>query len=364
MAKRIQDILAPANMVGVIQGVKPGIPNPWDPAFMTNVAPTIGDDGTYVKVDAARDTARLVAYGGASLRKMPKGCSRVGVKLIHTFEHIFHNPNLIDRLTSAQGGMQEIASQEVDRQTAEFKAGFDNLRIAAVGMALAKGVIYFDGAGNLLESSSGAMVSVDFGIPAGNKNQLNVLGAGDIITASWATAGTDIVGQLSALKIAALKKTGYPLTTIYYGEAIPGYLAANTSIKALLQGNVAFAQSFLGNEIPDGLCGFKWRKAGQGFYVDQNGDVREIVASDAAIFTPDVDRSWYEMLEGTYRVPTNFGSAVADPVAAMANTTMVRGPFSYCILESDPPAIKHLAGDTFLPVIKVPGAIFIADVAF
>jgi hypothetical protein len=38
--------------------------------------------------------------------------------------------------------------------------------------------------------------------------------------------------------------------------------------------------------------------------------------------------------------------------------------FSYAQVTSDPVTVKHVAGDTFLPVLKVPKAIFIATVKF
>jgi hypothetical protein len=48
----------------------------------------------------------------------------------------------------------------------------------------------------------------------------------------------------------------------------------------------------------------------------------------------------------------------------LANTQVVSGMFAYAVVTADPLTIKMVAGDTFLPVIKVPTAVFQATVNF
>jgi hypothetical protein len=40
------------------------------------------------------------------------------------------------------------------------------------------------------------------------------------------------------------------------------------------------------------------------------------------------------------------------------------GMFAYGLASADPPSAKIVYGDTFLPVLKVPSAIFVATVKF
>ena len=362
--KTIQQILAVGNMLGSIQAIKSGVTSPFDPAFETVTRGISGDSGTYVRIEGGRETARLVQYGAPSVRRNLRGLSTVPVKLAHSFEHQFHDPIVLQNLMQYDNpSVQELGIQEIGRQTGEFKALFVNLRRSAIASTLALGAIYFDADGNLLPSATGAVVTINFQMAAGNQGQINWDNTGQIITASWATAGTDIVGQVEAIKLAAMKLTGYPLTTAYYGEAVPSYIMGNTVIGSLAVGNPAYAQAFLQNTIPDGMLGLKWRAAGSAMFVDQNGARQEIWPADRVTFTPDPSRDWYEMLEGSYPVPTDIGAVTSDALtSAQANIRIARGMFNYAHVLSDPVTVKHLAGDTMLPVLKVPNAIFQADV--
>jgi hypothetical protein len=54
-----------------------------------------------------------------------------------------------------------------------------------------------------------------------------------------------------------------------------------------------------------------------------------------------------------------------DAVGSLrSNVTTAAGMFAYGLLNTDPVTVKMVAGDTFLPVLKVPGAIYIATVKF
>lgn len=362
--KTIQQLLSAMNMIGTIQGIRSGIPNPFPPEFFSMTRTVTGDYGTYTLIEGTRETARMVQYGAPSVRRALKGVKVVPVKLIHSFEHQFHDPMVLQNLLRYdRPEVQQLGSMEIARQTAEFRQLFDNLRTASLAMTLNLGFIYFDADGNLLPSSGSAVVSVDFQIPSGNKDQLDVFAAGAIIGAKWSAAGTDIVGQVAAIRDASLQKTGYPLEVAYYGENVLGYLLGNTSISALAKGNPAIAASLLQNEIPDGLLGLRWRRVAGVRYTDHNGTSQSLWHENGVTFCPAPSRDWYELLEGTYPVPTNIGTITADALEAIqGGITLARGIFQYAQVLSDPSTVKHLAGDTMLPVIKVPGAVFQARV--
>lgn len=363
MATTIREILSGANLIGVIQKTKSGIPEGLlPPAFLATRKTTLGNAGHYIRVDGNRQTARLVTYGSPSVRREQKGVSRIPVNLLHTFEHQMHEPIVLQHLLSVNGGEQQLGRDEIARQVGAFRKLFDNLRLAAIYSLLFQGAIHFDGDGNLLPNSTGAFITVDFGIPAGNKNQLNVGAWGAIISASWATAATDIIAQLVALKQAAIKLTGYPVVNAFYGANVMGYLTANDTIKALISGSAGMSEQAAAGNVPRGLCGFNWYPCFEAIYLDQDGAAQVMCGADTVVFTPAVDASWYEMLEGTFAVPTNLGNVGADAVASLGNLRVVQGMFSYAKITDDPANIKHMAGDTFLPVMKVPKAVFIGDV--
>lgn len=364
MAKTLEQLLGFNAMLGIVELVKSGLPT--DGLLNRMLGMTRGSEGnqgSYWRVEGTRQTSIRVAYGSPSVRRAQKGASEVPVNLLHTFEHIVHKPTTLTQLQSMDNpARQKLGQQEIDRQTGLFLQYFRNLRIAAVCSALAKGYIWFDINGNLLPSSSNAVDTIDFGIPAGNKDQLDVFGTAAIIGASWATDGTDILGDLTAIKKASIKKSGYPLRYALYGENIPEYLVSNTNIKNMIGGNPRMSDAFSKGEIPDGLGGFTWIPAYQWFYEDTDNTLQDWWGGDTVVFIPEPARDWFEVLEGTYPVPTRLGNVSRDGVAALGDIAEVGGAFSYATITDDPVGIKHLAGDTFLPVITSPYAVFIADV--
>jgi hypothetical protein len=237
----------------------------------------------------------------------------------------------------------------------------DNNRISAVASMLRYGEIYYNGQGDLLHSSSGATQTVSLGVPAANKDQL-----GGNIAASWATAGTDILGQLANIQKTAVQTTGLPLTRCYYGSGVINSLLGNNAIKELMKSDTALTSALRQNRIPEGfgLSGMRWEPLWTSHFRDSSGTAREWFPSDFVVFTPEVTRDWYEMQEGSYPVPTSIGNVSADGVAAVNDLEYVNGMFSYAHAISDPVGVRHFMGDTFLPVLRQPNAIYIADTQF
>lgn len=361
----IQQILGADNLTGVIQSVKPGLQADFlPPQFLTVNRRVEGDNCTYKRVNGTRRLARLAAYGSPSRTRDQAGISEVAVKLMHTIENQTFNPSVLTNLTNIDNPTrQQLGQQEIARQTAEFKQYFTNLRTASVLSTLSKGAMYFDGNGDMLASSTGSVVSVDFGIPSGNRDQLDVFATGTgCISANWGTTTTNIPSDIKKIKKAALHLTGYPLRHAFYGENILSYLLANNYVSKLIAARADYAQAFNSGEIPNGFMNLDWHPADSAFFVDANDAVQELWDADQIVFTPEVSGDWWEVIEGSYPVPTSINIA-ADASEAAANVKLVSGMFSYGQVLTDPVTIKQIAGDTFLPIIKVPGAIFIADVA-
>jgi hypothetical protein len=108
-----------------------------------------------------------------------------------------------------------------------------------------------------------------------------------------------------------------------------------------------------------------WVPAYDAFFEDQNGVLQSLVGDDQVVFTPEPTPDWIGWLEGTYPVPTGVGTVSTDGATALRNSvTTAAGMFAYGLISTDPVTIKMVAGDTFLPVLKVPKAIFQATVKF
>ena len=364
----LQDVLGGPNLCGVIQGTSTGIANVF-PAGFYQVDKTVDrDTGTYTRVTGTRTTARMAAYGSPSQHRSLKGVESVPVKLIHTVESILLPVgDYLNLLSADDGAAQQRGIQEVTRQVRSFRANFDNLRVAALTSMLFQGAIFSDGHGNLLPSGNGARTIVTFAVPSGNAGRLDPLGTGaPILDASWDDPTADVDAQLLALRQAAARASGYPLRYAFYGRNVPTYLTANAKLSNYFVRNAGDDASYLSSaEIPSPLLGLTWLPAHDAFYEDANGVLQPLVGDDQVTFTPEPTPDWIGWLEGTYPVPTSVGSVTGDAAQSLrANVTTAAGLFAYGVLNADPVTVKMVAGDTFLPVLKVPSAVFMATVKF
>lgn len=365
MSQTLDQILGGANLTGVIQQTTTGIPDVFPAGFYASRRPVDGDTAEYTRIDGTRQTARIAAYGSPSQQRELKNIAKLPVKLIHTVESILHKPYVLTNLLNfAEPTRQQLGIAEVTRQTRQFRQLFDNLRVASLTSMLFTGNIYFDGNGALLPGSSGAKVTVNYGVPSGNTGQLNALGAGAILDSSWDSATTNVATQLQNLRKAARKLTGYPLAHAFYGQNVLDYLLNNNKVKEMMKFNAAANQRTLAGDVPSGLFGLDWHPAYEAFFEDDSGTAQDLVGGDQVLFTPEPSMDWLDWLEGTYPVPTSVGAITPDSVAAAGSVSVATGMFSYAQVTSDPVTVKHVAGDTFLPVLKVPKAIFIATVKF
>src|SRR5438309_3625700 len=192
MSQTLDQILGGQNLTGVIQQTTTGVPDVFPAPFYASRRPVDGDTAEYTRVDGSRQTARIAAYGSPSQQRDLKDIAKVPVKLIHTVESILHKPSVLTNLVGFNNpSQQQLGIAEVTRQTRQFRQLFDNLRVASLTSALFTGTINFDGSGNLLPSTTGAKVTVNYGIPAGNTLQLNALGSGNLLDVTWDNATSD-----------------------------------------------------------------------------------------------------------------------------------------------------------------------------
>ena len=355
--KSLEQILGHVSLTGLVEDVKTGVPDVFPKALFTTKVDVLKDQGRYTRYSGTRKTSKRVEYGGGSIRRELSPIGSFDVKLNHVFEHIVLNAIDYQSLRNyTDYNVQRMGIEEVKRQAFQFRQLIDNTRISMVASMLAKGAIYWDSEGNLLPSSSGAAVTESFQITAANQNQL-----GGIIAASWSLPATDIPAQLRALKKRARQLTGYPLKYAFYGENVPSHLTANTAVQAYLSRNPVTHQKFLDTaELPD-LFGFVWIPVYESFFEDSAGTNQAWFGVDQVTFAPEIDSSVYEWMEGTYPVPTTL-QPLPTLEAGMAGVQLKNGIFAYAVPVYDPAvSVKLFAGDTSLPVWKVPDALFLCD---
>jgi len=195
-----------------------------------------------------------------------------------------------------------------------------------------------------------------------------VPGMGTADTTLWSNSAALIQEQMIALKQLARARTGYPLEYAFYGSAILPWINANAIVKQVLTGSARYAEAAMITEIPDGTFGIKkWYPVAEAFFAqynaatplgaDESANVDFWFPPNQITFTPAFNPEWWEVVEGTYPVPAAF-NITKDMMGQLQALKQIAGPYSYATLMDDPPSVKHLAGTTELPVIKVPGSVF------
>ena len=362
----LQNVLGGRQLSGTIELIKPGLPTEQLPPGL--LSPTLGIEGVSHVMrqrEGTRRTPARVEYGAPSRRYTPKGVSEKPVVL----NHFSHNTELkaatLVNLESDNGQRQRLGESEVERIVNESKVFLENGRAASVMSAFALGKIHYNSDGELLPSSSGAQVTIDYGIPSGNLNQLAINGGSAVIDASWANPATKIVKQMTNLTKASGKFTNYKPAVAMYGSKIPDFLYNNDQVQAYMKNNQRFQDAFVAGMIPDDFLGIKkWFPAYLSYFEDSSGTQQEIFASDSITFIPEVSTDWYGFVEGTTPIPGSFGTSKPDLAAVLRDVFMQRGMFAYAYGTVDPVGATMVFGDTYLPEILVPNAVFIADVEF
>ncbi len=364
----LEQILNFRNLTGLVQSVKSGIPNPLadaDPRFMNPVSQVRGNKAEYFRVIGTREVAQQVQYGSPARRRELVGVSSVPVTLLHTFESQQWPMTLMDSLTQMTSFQRdEKAQQQAVYQTGIFKKRFANLRIAASLYSLFQGKIFTTSTGLLAPSATTSGVStattIDFSIPANNTGNIN-----STISTTWDQPTAPIMTQLLQIQTIALKTTGYVLEHAFYSDEVPGYIGRNTEAQNFLKLNPAMNQQYLTTAcVPNGFAGIKyWHRAGHAFYSDGTTN-QPIMPAKRVVLTPAYDPEWFEIMEGSYLVADN----VVPQMGASADTILdglkrTFGMFGYGVLGNNPTTVEQFAGDTFLPVLKVPAAIFQCGVA-
>ena len=362
----LQQILGAPNLLGIIKTTVSGIKNVWEPQFFEVDGKCHGNTGQFVQYSGARKLARLNNYGAPSRDRQLKELAIKPVVLMHSVENIQLKPtDYMSLLAYEDLKRQEMGIQEVKRQVKEFAVYQQNTRIAAVNAMMFWDAIYWDDQGNILAPSavsSAYGTGIAYGTPATNTGQGTTIDGQAIISKSWSDITADIVTQIVNLKKTAVQRTGYPLKRAKYGANIPGYLAQNTEVQAFLaraqytkdaQGTLLLEEGEIKN-----FLGLEWSDGSEASFEDDNGVMQPQVGPDQISFYPEPDSSWVGFLEGTYPVPEYANIITQIEQVATSGLPYIETPgmFSYGVQTTDPMGLKLVHGDTFLPILKVPGA--------
>ncbi len=326
----------------------------------SQTAQNYGRNFSYDIFDHTRKMAQFRAPGSPSGRGnlQPVGnvagrICRIYEDILIPYERIYNGRALGGPQGSIdKGGLRYIAGQQMTLATR-----FQNTREFMVSRALrgAFGIKSVGDAWTAVEAGNGDY-DIDFRIPAGNKSKLDMLGAGDIIGTSWDNAAAPIFDDLCAINAAFENLHGWPLQHVWISSVGWGYVLANTQVKALGgTSNTPFAQYDRVTETADdgkpvnemyavlrGVPWIKWHINDSVLEVD--GTNTKFIDDTHAIFTPEPDNDWFEMLEGSEPVVERDGEGVIEPY----------GLHTWGKTISNPAAMNIFALDNCFPALKVP----------
>jgi hypothetical protein len=324
----------------------------------------------YDVMDADRKIAMGRAPGTGPATRAPQKVGQVTVGAYRAHEQV---PLIEERLhrTRALGSQWGTVDQRgqnyIFRQERRLAQLFKNNREFMVSRML-KGSFQIKVEGdNWLPVDTGGQVTVDFQVPAGNKSQLDMLGAGDIIGTSWATvASADIPQNLLDINAAFEELHGYPLRHVWCNSTMFGYVLNNSKLQAL--GGTAnrpftyFTPVGTTNEdnveetgftaVFEGIPWVTWHVYDGGLEVD--GTYTKFLADDQAVFLPDPSPDICEMYEGSEIIRERLDSG----------SRLVYGMTGWSTPSIDPAGFILKELDVCLPVIYIPKAFASGTVVF
>lgn len=324
----------------------------------TNKMQQSGRNFSYDVVESTRRIATGRNAGAASSRQQPQAVATVN----GTFPRAAETISLLDedllnrrRIGGPSDDLDARGETFVTRQEAYLAQRFANL-IEFQTAAMLRGVYsYLEDGDDLRHGFSGGLVDVDFQIPAGNKDQLNMLGGGNILAADWATTSTDIPKHLHQINAALVQLTGLGLAHVVLTSVGWQYLVNNTKVQA--QGgsaNVVFdsLERKGAGEFSVVLRAMPWIT----FHVIDygldiwNGSTEvftKLIPDTHAAFFPEPSRRWTQFLEGSEIVTDGPNGAKSEQFGFH--------PFAYPV--HDPSGWNLSAVFNGIPALYLPAAV-------
>lgn len=276
-------------------------------------------------------------------RMSPAGVRKLSVLknqsavLARTFKSTFvPGAVLIDLRNPGSESRQRIAEDTVGRELQQLSRLIDRQNEFMISQALQ---------GSLAMTIDGVAHTVNYGF-----DPSHVLTVGGGIPASWALPGSDIVADITAMKIRIAEDSGFEAATVWTSSEVLQYLIKNDFVNSYFASSPAGVQALTEGTIGR-FMGLNWVSY-DGTYKDAAGVVKRFIPANKMIVTPGPDAEWGFFRKGSDVVPTDDGRNVQEVV----------GRYAFSKVESNPASIGLYAGEVRLPIIRIPGALVVATV--
>lgn len=291
----------------------------------------------------------------------PTGLAERRVYMLHAFNEVALSTDSLGVLRRPGDlSLQQKARDEIQRQFEDFGDRHLIFRAVALGKTLADGVIHFDAEGRILESSTGAAYSVDFGVPDSHRGQLDP-GSGAILSLPWDNANAKILDDLDDIRAQAeLERAGEP-RHIWLHHSAKRFLRDNTQLKDYVDGSPDKVDRVLSGSMVEDLNGWTWHFF-SGAYQAADGSIKPYIPPTKAILTPDIG-PWLRAADGSELLP-RFEGIRANVDDALDDLVEVFGDFAYVKLIDNPTKLVLRMGTNFVYAFANPSAVWMPTIDF
>lgn len=234
----LQELLLPQVILRVVSRIREGQgflgrwlgfqPDRFDADTVTISGPNVLNGNNSVRNVVYRifDRTRVVAkarapgVGPATIAQNQMGQAQISVSRFHTKIPLAYE--MLGNLSPMVGPNSQIdtAGQNYIMLQETFMAQQFNMMIEMMAAAMLRDSLYIwmvgdDWLPNFAAATAPTVsFNVPFQIPSGNKNQLNMLGTGNIIGTSWANTGAPIMNDIASIEAAYVQLSGYAMSEI------------------------------------------------------------------------------------------------------------------------------------------------------
>lgn len=315
-------------------------------------------DGQYDVFNRTRDLATASVPGTSNTNIKPQAVGTVKFTIPRSAERMpLDHEKLVNRraIGGAVNVVDSMGQNYIDRQKQYMMMRVANM-IEFQTAAMLRGSYTFDQEGDeLRQGFTGGGTTIDYLIPANNKNQLN-----GIIGASWATNTTDIPGDIMAINQASNDLTGMGIEHAVLNSTTWQYVINNLKVQAQAgTANTPF-QSY--TKTGPGAYAATLRSTPNLMWhiIDYslniwNGSAfadTRLIADDQVSFFPEPDSSWVQYMNG--------GEVVTEGPRGVSGFR--HGYYGYGYESWDPSGWNLCQVHNGFPIAYIPGAIFTADV--
>ena len=364
-------------------------PNRFNPDNVSLEGPSARYGDTRFAAFRLDDVTRVVGKGRApgtgpaSVAVNPVGDVRVSCARFH--EKVRLLGEFLGNLSPIIGPNSQIdtgGQSYIARQTVHLAEKYNNtIELMTTGMF--QDNLYFQLSGDNLLPVIGAPVSpaigvqIPFQLPAGNKNQLNLLGTGNIILIGWQNAGAPLIKNCLQIQAAMTQLSGYQPKHFWMNSIMWYNILLNTEVRNTAgSANQPFAtydrvpeMAMDGMPQPEfaaelrGIPWVQWHIADD--VLVTGGDIDptwssssgtttvKVCPDNTVIIAPDPSPDWCEMYHGAEYISENAGQPMV----------LKRGYTFWKEWVTQPSCIELIALMNMIPLLYVPKAIAFPTVA-